>query len=525
MITVSNVRVPPDYDFTDLRDVCASALNVGSEQITECRLLRRSVDARKKSDVHFVCTFAAALSCDENRVIRRIKNTAKYQQPQMHTVTPNRDRTLPRPVVIGFGPGGMFAALTLAEHGYRPIVLERGNAVEQRVADVNNFWNNHLLNTESNVQFGEGGAGTFSDGKLNTGTKDCRQRTVLETFVKYGAPQSILYSAKPHIGTDNLVAVVRGIRERINELGGQVKFGCKVCAFDIADAKLRSVTYESAGERYTIDCDAAVLAIGHSARDTFRLLHDLGVPMEQKPFAVGARIEHSQQFIDRLQYGRFAGLPQLGAADYRVSAHLQDSRGVFSFCMCPGGTVVAAASEEQTVVTNGMSNSARDGDNANSALLVNVSAADFGSDHVLAGVEYQRKIERAAYRLTGGYRAPAQTAEDFLRGAVSSHFGAVRPTFTAGVAPADLAGCLPSRVCDGLKFGIARFTETMPGFDREAVLTGPETRSSSPVRILRGDRCMSPIAGLYPCGEGAGYAGGIMSAAVDGIRCAENLML
>lgn len=523
MIKISNVKVKPDADFGDLRPICAAALGVDSEQITACKLLRRSVDARKKDDLHFVCTLAAEVA-GEDKLLHRLKNAQPYLEPTRPQPQINRDRSLPRPVVVGFGPAGMFAALTLAENGFAPIVLERGRQVDERIKEVQNFWRSHILNTESNVQFGEGGAGTFSDGKLNTGTKDVRQQRVLGTFVDCGAPEEILYSAKPHIGTDRLVDVVRNMRERIIALGGEIRFGSRVDGFDIRGGRLCGISYTQNGSKHSLECDAIVLAIGHSARDTFERLLAAGVPMEQKPFAVGARIEHEQGYIDRLQYGRFAGLPNLGAADYRLSTHLPDGRGVFTFCMCPGGTVVAAASEEGGTVTNGMSVSARDGKNANSALLVNVSTDDFGSDEVLAGMHYQRSIERAAYDLCGGYAAPAQQVCDFLKGNATATFDGVQPSYTAGVTPADLHRVLPARVCDGLRYGIQKFAASMPGFD-DAVLTGPETRSSSPVRIVRGEDCMSPIFGLYPCGEGAGYAGGIMSAAVDGIRCAEQLML
>lgn len=523
MIKISNIYVRPDANFGDLRPICAAALGVDSDEITACKLLRRSIDARKKDDVHFVCTFAVE-AVGEQRILRRVKNTTAYCEPTDEMICAVRDKCLPRPVVIGFGPAGMFAALTLAEQGYCPIVLERGRPADERVRDVQSFWRDRKLNTESNVQFGEGGAGTFSDGKLNTGTKDRRQARVLRTFVNCGAPEEILYSAKPHIGTDRLVEVVQNIRRRIIELGGEVRFGCRVDGFQIKNGSICGVSCTCDGRADRVECDAVILAIGHSARDTFERLLAVGVPMEQKPFAVGARIEHSQQYIDRVQYGRFAGLPSLGAADYRLSTHLPDGRGVFTFCMCPGGTVVAAASEAGGTVTNGMSLSARDGQNANSALLVNVSCDDFGSDDVLAGVNYQRAIERAAYDLCGGYAAPAQRVCDFLNGCATVSFDGVQPTYTAGVTPSNLHSVLPARVCEGLRYGTQKFAAAMPGFD-DGVLTGPETRSSSPVRILRDKDCMSPILGLYPCGEGAGYAGGIMSAAVDGIRCAEQLML
>ena len=520
MILLKNLRLSLDRA-DDLRNACAEKLRCDPARIRSCRLLRRSVDARKKQEVHFVCTLAVEADGEE-ALVRRCRDAEVFRETPAQPLRPRRDRQKPPPVVVGSGPAGLFAALTLAEEGYAPILLERGRPVEERTESVNRFWQTGRLDPDSNVQFGEGGAGTFSDGKLNTGTKDARISRVLETFVRFGAPESILYDALPHIGTDRLCGVVRGIREEIRRLGGRVLFRYKVTDLDLRGGVKAVICATPEGE-VRIPCDALILAVGHSARDVFELLRRKGVPMAPKPFSVGVRIEHPQRQIDRARYGNFAGHPALGAASYKLAAHV-GGRGVYTFCMCPGGWVVAAASEEGGVVTNGMSTAARDGENANSALLVGVEPKDFGGDDVLSGVAYQRRIERAAYALTGSYRAPCQRVGDFLADRPTSGCGDVRPTYTAGVAYGSVAEILPPPITETLKAGLTAFGEQIAGFDApDALLTGPETRSSSPVRILRDDRLRSPM-GFYPCGEGAGYAGGIVSAAVDGIRCAEALL-
>ena len=521
MILLRNLRVGLDQT-DDLRRLCAAQLKCDPQQLSACRIVRRSIDARKRSDVHFVCTVAVTAK-NETTLVRRCKNAEIFAEPTQTPLIPLRDRAKPSPVVVGSGPAGLFAALTLARFGYNPILIERGKSVDERKKSVSRFWETHELDTDCNVQFGEGGAGTFSDGKLNTGTKDVRIRTVLETFVEFGAPESILYDAQPHIGTDLLTDVIRNMRQEIIRLGGSVLFEHRLTDI-VFDGDVKGIACATLEGEKRIECDGLILAIGHSARDTFERLKELGVPMEPKPFSVGVRIEHLQSDIDRARYGDFAGHKALGAANYKLAAHV-GGRGVYTFCMCPGGVVVAASSEKGGVVTNGMSYHARDGVNANSALLVGVEPRDFGSDDVLAGVEFQRKIERAAYNVTNSYRAVCQRVGDFMSDKASSGCGEVKPTYTAGVEYGSVTACLPENVCLTLKAGITAFGKQIAGFDNpDALLTGPETRSSSPVRILRDAQHRSPM-GFYPCGEGAGYAGGIVSAAVDGIRCAESLLL
>ena len=520
---ISELRLEPDGTEEDLRAQAAKRLRVRPEAIRSLHLVRKSVDARRKDDVHFVCT--AEADCPEARAPkdRRIEKAApyRYELPRCRAL----ER---RPVVVGFGPAGMFASLILAQAGQRPVVLERGSRVEERQKKTARFWKTGELDPECNVQFGEGGAGTFSDGKLNTGTKDPRIRKVLEELAAAGAPEEILYEAKPHVGTDRLPQAVRNLRETILSLGGEILFDARMTGLTVKDGRVAGVEFRRGGgapER--LETGHVVLAVGHSARDTFESLLAAGVPMEPKPFAVGARIEHPQRLIDVSQYGRFAGHPALGAADYRLAVHLPDGRGVYTFCMCPGGQVVAAASEPGRLATNGMSAFARDGENANAALLVGVGPRDFGASGPLAGVEFQRRLEEAAFLLGGSdFSAPVQRVEDFLARRASVSTGDVKPTYRPGVTPCALDGCLPRFVADAMREGIRRMDAHLSGFALpDAVLTAVESRSSSPVRILRGEDLQSPaLPGLYPCGEGAGYAGGIVSAAVDGIRCAERIL-
>ncbi|MDP3583485.1 MAG: NAD(P)/FAD-dependent oxidoreductase, partial [Thiobacillus sp.] len=428
-----------------------------------------------------------------------------------------------RPLVVGFGPSGIFAALLLAQMGFKPIVLERGKAVRERTQDTWGLWRKHMLNPESNVQFGEGGAGTFSDGKLYSQIKDPKHlgRKVLTEFVKAGAPDEILYVSKPHIGTFRLVGMVETMRHEIEALGGEVRFQQRVTDVLIEDGQLRGVTLAS-GE--TIKSRHVILALGHSARDTFEMLHARGVYMEAKPFSIGFRIEHPQSLIDRARLGPNAGNPLIGAADYKLVHHAKNGRAVYSFCMCPGGTVVAATSEVGRVVTNGMSQYSRNERNANAGIVVGITPADFPGDDPLAGIELQRKLESRAFELGGGnYDAPAQRVGDFLEGKPSTQLGSVEPSYQPGVHLTDLASALPDYAIEAIREALPAFDQQIKGYAmKDAVLTGVETRTSSPVRITRGDNFQSlNVKGLYPAGEGAGYAGGILSAGVDGIKVAE----
>lgn len=508
----------------------AKRLRVRDSDIASCKLYRRSVDARKKNDVHFICTVEVTLRPGVQVKKNVLQRDHKIQQASVYQYHLPESNLLPvRPVVAGFGPAGMFAALTLAQAGQRPIILERGAPVEERSRDVEHFWKTGSLNTNSNVQFGEGGAGTFSDGKLTTGTKNPHIRHVLETFVQAGAPDCILWEAKPHIGTDRLPGVVRTIRQTILSLGGEVRFHSKLDHIKVHNGILQGVTVcQEDGTRYDMPCGHLILAVGHSARDTFEMLLQSHLQLQQKPFAVGVRIEHLQEKIDQALYGQAAGDPALGAASYKLAVHFPDGRSIYTFCMCPGGTVVPAASEEKRVATNGMSSFARDGRNANAALLAGLTPADFGSPHPLAGIALQRQLESAAY-LTGGgaYLAPVQRLGDFLDRKPSQRCGSVRPTYSRGVTYTDLHKCLPPFLTEPLEQGIRKLAGRLHGFDdADALLTAVESRSSSPVRVVRSSALFAPDArGLYPCGEGAGYAGGIMSAAVDGIRCAEAILL
>lgn len=524
MIRIRDLILPAEHKQADLIYHAAQALKVRSSQIASLQIFKRSLDARKKPLLHWVYTVDVTLHSGERQVLRQARsNKITKEEPYQYQIP--KKQLSARPVVVGFGPAGMFAALTLAIAGARPIVLERGESADRRRKKVETFWSEGKLDTESNVLFGEGGAGTFSDGKLNTGTKNERSRWILQQLVRYGAQEDILYDAKPHVGTDVLFHVVQNIRKKIEALGGEIRFGAKLTEVEQKDGQLTAAVYEQAGKRNTLPCEALILAIGNSARDTIRMLHTSGIPMEPKPFSMGCRIEHKQAMVDRAQYGadRPAYLPP---ADYKLSCHLSDGTSAYTFCMCPGGYVVAASSQEETVVTNGMSYSGRDGENANAALLVTLKPERFPDKSPLGGMLWQEEIERKAFLLGGGnYHAPAQRVGDFLAHRSSDALGEVKGTYRPGIKLCDLHLLFPEDICRTLEGALRTLDTQLKGFAAyDALLTAPETRSSSPVRILRGEDLQSTLRGLYPCGEGAGYAGGIMSAAADGMVCAERLL-
>lgn len=520
MIIINNVKLSLDTDFDSLISIAAKQLKIKEKDIISANLYKKSVDARKKSDVHFCCSITVKTSLDEQKILKNCKNASLFIDRKY--VWERADFTLKnRPVIVGFGPAGIFAALVLARAGLKPLVIERGEDVDSRTKSVEEFFSGKELKVNSNVQFGEGGAGTFSDGKLNTGIKDPRIREILKVFYEFGANKDILTDAKPHIGTDVLKTVIKNIRQEIIFCGGEVRFNSKLEDISFENKTLKSITVN--GEK--IECNNLILCIGHSARDTFKMLYGKGVSMERKPFAMGVRIEHLQRDINRSLYGEYAEHKALKAADYKMAVHLENGRGVYTFCMCPGGEVVNASSEKCALAVNGMSNSKRDGENANSALLVGIDPSDIEGDFVLAGCELQQKIERKAYALGGG-SVPVSTVGCFVYGK-EALIGKVKPTVKPNYKLCDLESIYPQFITDSLKEGIKRFGRIIEDFDSEfAVITAPETRSSSPVRITRNDNGYSlSLEGLYPCGEGAGYAGGIMSAAVDGMRQAEKLIL
>ncbi|HRK19592.1 MAG TPA: NAD(P)/FAD-dependent oxidoreductase [Hyphomicrobiaceae bacterium] len=529
MLRITELRLPLDHAPDALRDAVVARLGLGREDIRDFHVFRRAWDARRKSAIVLTYTIDVDV-VDEDDVLARFsrdRNIGRTPDMTYRMVARAPSSLSRRPIVIGAGPCGLFAMLILSEMGFRPLLLERGKVVRQRTKDTWALWRRSVLDPTSNVQFGEGGAGTFSDGKLYSGIKDPRHlgRKVLEEFVEAGAPEEILYVAKPHIGTFRLVTMVESLRAKIEALGGEYRFQSKVTDIEIettgdGSRRVTGVKLESGEE---IETSCVVLALGHSARDTFEMLSNRGVHIEPKPFSIGVRIEHPQSLIDTCRFGSFAGNKILGAADYKLAHHASNGRSVYSFCMCPGGTVVAAASEVGGVVTNGMSQYSRAERNANAGIVVGISPADYPGS-ALAGMHFQRRWERLAFELGGGgYRAPAQRVEDFLAGRASTSLGAVVPSYKPGTTPTDLSACLPDYAVTAMREALRAFDRDIPGFSMgDAVMTGVETRTSSPIRITRNEAFQSlNTVGLFPAGEGAGYAGGILSASVDGIRVAE----
>ncbi|MFQ9308869.1 MAG: NAD(P)/FAD-dependent oxidoreductase [Paraclostridium sordellii] len=526
MLRVSNIKLDINDSLDNIKKLVLKKLKVNENELLSYKIYKESIDARKKGKIDFVYTVDVELKNEKNILKKsKIKDVVEVKEKKYLDVKSGSQKLKNKPVVIGSGPAGLFASLVLSQRGYNPILLERGLDVDTRTEDIKKFWESGKFNSKSNVQFGEGGAGTFSDGKLTTRIKDIRCRKVLEELVNFGAPEEILYSYKPHVGTDILKEVVKNIRKEIIRLGGEVRFGAKVTDIKINNNKIESITINNEEK---IDAEVVILAIGHSARDTYKMLYENGVKITQKPFAIGARIEHPQEMINKSQYKEFYNHLRLGAADYRLVEHTSNGRTIYTFCMCPGGTVIASASEDGQVVTNGMSEHARDKENANSAVLVNVLPEDFGSDHPLAGVSFQEKYERLAFELGGkNYKAPIQLVGDFLNDRVSNNLGSVNPSYKPGYKFVDLRDCLPEFVCETMKEGLLLLDKKLHGFAMEdAVLTGVETRSSAPIRIVRDDETLESInvKDFYPSGEGAGYAGGIVTAAVDGIKCAEKII-
>ena len=525
MLRVSNLKLGIDEDISLVKNLIIKKLKIKEDELIKYNIFKESIDARKRGRIDFVYTVDVELKNESKILKNKVKDVTQVKEVNYIGVELGTENLNNRPVIIGSGPAGLFAALVLAQRGFNPLLLERGLDVDTRSKDIDEFWNNRKFKSNSNVQFGEGGAGTFSDGKLTTRIKDIRCRKVLEELVNFGAPDEILYSYKPHVGTDILKGVVKNIRNEIIRLGGEVRFDAKVTDVVIENNSIKSIIIN---DNEIIDSDVAILAIGHSARDTYKMLHKRGVRIIQKPFAIGARIEHPQELINKSQYKEFYNHPRLGAADYRLIQHTSNARTAYTFCMCPGGSVIASASNEFEVVTNGMSEHARDKANANSAFLVNVLPEDFGSEDPLAGVYFQEKYERLAYELGGkNYNAPIQLVGDFLNDKVSTSLGNVDPSYKPGHEFVDLRECLPEFVTSTMKEALVSLDNKLEGFAmHDAILTGVETRSSAPIRIVRDEETLqsSNTKNLYPCGEGAGYAGGIVTAAVDGIKCAEKII-
>lgn len=513
MIRIKNLKIKEDLEKEEVLKYACKKFKIKEKDVINWHIFKKSIDARDKNNIFY--NYTIDIECKNEKYI---KNVEYIEDEKIEKIKINR-KSMYKPVIIGAGPAGLFSALTFVQNGIKPIIIEQGKKVEERKEDVDNFRKCGKLKILSNVQFGEGGAGTFSDGKLTTGINNPLCKKVLEEFYNFGAPEQILYINKPHIGTDNLIKIIKNMREEIIRLGGEFLFNEKVTDFEIKDNKVTAVICSK-----KIETDTVVLAIGHSARDTFEKLYKKGIQMEAKNFSVGVRIEHKQEMINKSQYSENTKL-KLPPAEYKLAYHGKE-RSCYTFCMCPGGVVMASSSEENTIVTNGMSTFLRDGENANSAILVNVTPDDFKSNLPLEGMYFQKELEEKAFKLGGSnYYAPIQRVEDFLENRKSEYIGEINPTYLPGVTLSNLNEILPKFVSQTLKEGILYFDKKIKGFaNKDAILTGVETRSSSPVKILRDENLISNIIGIYPCGEGAGYAGGIMSAAVDGIKCARKII-
>ena len=523
-ILLKNVSLRLDEEENRLPFKAAEALGIARDQIQEFRIVRKSLDARKKNRIHFVYSLAVSLPHEEEQkaLASQFPDVSPYEENPPPSPRPVSKKSENRPVIVGTGPAGLFAALTFCESGWPPLILERGREIPERIKDVKRFWNEGSLNPESNVQFGEGGAGTFSDGKLYTRLHDPRIVFILESFCKFGAPEEILYLQRPHIGTDRLRQTVMALRKHLIEQGAEFRFQTRLTEIEISQGILQGVVTNDSDR---LPASILLLAVGNGARDTFQMLNRSGLTLEPKPFAIGLRVEHPQKFIDKSQYGPSAGHSRLPPSEYQLSFRSSRGRGVYSFCMCPGGWVIGASSEPGRLVTNGMSLLRRDSPWANSALVVGVGPADFPEKSALAGVDFQKVWEEKAFRLGGGqFKAPAQRLPDFLQGRISKSLG--ETSFKPGVIPASLDRCLPSFVVEDLREAIPFFNRKVAGFSSEAaVLIGVETRTSSPIRIVRGEDFQSAaVKGIYPCGEGSGYAGGIISSALDGIKAVESIL-
>lgn len=521
MFLLNNVKV--SLDNQNYKQAIANKLKISEDMILSYKLKKKAIDSRNKNDIFFICNFVIEINKKE---INKIKNNKDIKPYKEYIYNINKTNSNEKIIIVGTGPAGLFTAYTLALSGLKPIIIERGEPVDERINTVNKFFNESKLNTESNLQFGEGGAGTFSDGKLTTNINDERIEFIKNTFVEFGATEDILYLSKPHIGTDILIKVVKNMRNKIIELGGVFHFNTCLTNIYLENNLINKIQVKHNNKLEIWECDKLILACGHSSKDTIKMLYNNGITLEQKPFSMGVRIEHLQEDINKAQYGKkFYNHPALPPAEYKLAAHLPNNRSLYTFCMCPGGMVVATSSEPNTIVTNGMSYYKRDKTNANSALLVNVLPSDYESSHPLAGLEYQEKYEKLAYSLTNSYRAPCSLLKDFLNDKISINFGKIKPSYLPGVTFAKIKDCLPHFVSETIKIGIKELGKKINGFDNEdSLLTAIESRSSSPVRIVRNENFQANALNLYPIGEGSGYASGITTSALDGIKCAEKLI-